>query len=117
MIAGIIVGPEGGLAASVVVRAIGPSLADFGVTDPLLDPVLEDRDVNGDLVAMNDHWKTDPPPDNYSAEVTAAGLAPSNPSESAIFANLTNGLYTAIVTGKDATIGTGLIEVYHVAAQ
>jgi len=117
MIGGLIVGPAGGLDASVVVRAIGPSLADFGVTDPLIDPVLELRDVNGALVAMNDDWETDPPPDNYSAEVTAAGLAPSNQSESAIFANLTNGLYTAIVSGKDGTIGTGLIEVYHVAAQ
>jgi YVTN family beta-propeller protein len=117
MIGGLIVGPEGGLDASVVVRAIGPSLVDFGVTDPLLDPVLELRDVNGDLVAMNDDWATDPPPSNYSDEVTAAGLAPSKASESAIFANLTNGLYTAIVSGKDATTGTGLIEIYHVAAQ
>jgi hypothetical protein len=117
MIGGVIVGPEGGDAASVVVRAIGPSLADFGVADPLLDPVLELRDGNGDLVAMNDNWETDPEPDNYSAEVTAAGLAPSDPSESAVFANLTNGLYTAIVSGKDSTTGVGLVEVYHVAAQ
>ena len=35
MIGGLIVGPEGGLDASVVVRALGPSLADFGITDPL----------------------------------------------------------------------------------
>ena len=63
MIGGVIVGPGGGVDAAVVVRAIGPSLADFGVADPLLDPVLELRDVNGDLVAMNDNWETDPPPD------------------------------------------------------
>ena len=117
MIGGLIVGPEGGVEASVVVRALGPSLADFGITDPLLDPVLELRDGNGDLVAMNDNWETDPPPDNFSVEVTAADLAPSDASESAIFANLTNGLYTAIVTGKDSTTGVGLVEVYHVAAQ
>ena len=117
MIAGVIVGPEGGLDAAVVVRAIGPSLANFGITDPLLDPVLELRDGNGDLIAMNDNWETDAPPDNYSVEVTAAGLAPSDASESAIFANLTNGLYTATVSGKDGTTGAGLVEVYHVAAQ
>ena len=73
--------------------------------------------VNGDLIAMNDNWDSDPEPDNYSTEVTAAGLAPSDASESAIFANLTNGLYTAIVSGKDSTTGVGLVEVYHVAAQ
>ena len=117
MIGGLIVGPGGGLDAAVVVRAIGPSLANFGVTDPLLDPVLELRNGDGDLIAMNDNWETDPEPDNYSIEVTAAGLAPSDPSESAIFANLINGLYTAIVSGKDGTTGAGLVEVYHVAAQ
>jgi hypothetical protein len=117
MIGGVIIGPGGGVDAAVVVRAIGPSLADFGVADPLLDPVLELRDANGDLIAMNDNWETDPPPDNYSVAVTAAGLAPSDASESAIFATLTNGLYTAIVSGKDATTGAGLVEVYHVAAQ
>ena len=117
MIGGIIVGPGGGVDAAVVVRAIGPSLADFGVADPLLDPVLEVRNGDGDLIAMNDNWETDAPPDNYSVEVTAAGLAPSDASESAIFANLTNGLYTPIVSGKNATTGAGLVEVYNVAAQ
>ena len=117
MIGGVIVGPGGGVDAAVVVRAIGPSLADFGVADPLLDPVLELRNGDGDLIAMNDNWETDAPPDNYSVEVTAAGLAPSDASESAIFANLTNGLYTAIVSGKNGTTGAGLVEVYHVAAQ
>ena len=117
LIGGIIVGPEGGADAATVVRAIGPSLADFGVTNPLADPVLELRNVNGDLIAMNDNWETDLPPDNYSAEVMAAGLAPTDPSESAIFANLTFGNYTAIVTGKNETTGVGLVEVYHVEAQ
>ena len=117
MIAGLIVGPEDGLDAAVVVRAIGPSLAKFGVADPLLDPVLELRNGDGDLVAMNDNWETDLPPDNYSAEVMAADLAPSDANESAVFANLTNGLYTATVSGKDGTTGAGLVEVYHVATQ
>jgi hypothetical protein len=117
MIGGLIVGPEDGLDAAVVVRAIGPSLANFGVADPLADPVLELRNGDGDLIAMNDNWETDLPPNNYAAEVMAAGLAPSDASESAVFANLTNGLYTAIVSGKDDTTGVGLVEVYHVATQ
>ena len=62
-----------------MVRALGPSLANFGITDPLLDPVLELRDGNGDLVAMNDNWETDPPPDNFSVEVTAADLLQATP--------------------------------------
>ncbi len=117
LIGGVVVGPEGGIDAAVVVRAIGPSLADFDIADPLADPVLELRNGDGDLIAMNDNWETDPPPNNYSVEVTAVGLAPRDTSESALFANLTNGLYTAIVSGKDGTTGVGLVEVYHVAAQ
>ena len=39
MIGGLIIGPEGGLDAAVVVRALGPSLANFGIPDPLADPV------------------------------------------------------------------------------
>ncbi len=117
MIGGVIVGPVGGSDAAVVVRALGPSLAAFGITDPLADPVLELRNGNGDVIAMNDNWETDPPADNYSVEVKAAGLAPSDASESAVFANLVSGLYTATVSGKDGTTGVGLVEIYHVAAQ
>lgn len=117
MIGGLIVGPEGGADASFVVRALGPSLANFKVPNPLLDPVLQLFNGNGDLIAMNDNWETDLPPDNYAAEVMAAGLAPSDPAESAIFANLVAGLYTAIVTGQDETSGVGLVEIYHVLGQ
>jgi hypothetical protein len=83
----------------------------------LADPVLELRNADGDLIAMNDNWETDPPPNNYSVEVMAEGLAPGDTSESAVFANLTNGLYTAIVSGKNGTTGVGLVEVYHITAQ
>jgi len=117
LIGGVIIGPAGGPGAAVVVRAIGPSLTDFGVTGALADPVLELRNGDGDVIAMNDNWETDPEPDNYSAEVTAAGLAPTDPSESAIYANLVTGLYTAIVSGQGGTTGVGLVEVYHVVPQ
>ena len=66
----------GGVDAAVVVRAIGPSLADFGVSDACLIRFSNFGMENGNVIAMNDNWETDPPPDNYSAEVTAAGLAP-----------------------------------------
>jgi hypothetical protein len=114
LIAGVIVGPAGGGDASVVVRAIGPSLP---VANPLIDPVLELRNSNADMIARNDNWETDGPPDNHSAEVTAAMLEPPAAADSAIFANLVPGSYTAIVTGKDGTSGVALVEVYHVPAQ
>jgi len=114
LIGGVIIGPEGALDASVVLRAIGPSLTDFGVTGALADPVLELRNGDGDVIATNDNWMENTPEDQ--ATLIDDMLAPTNDLESAIVANLVSGLYTAIVSGNGGTTGVGLVEVYHVAA-
>ena len=109
MIAGVIV-LGGGTNARVVLRAIGPSLSQRNVANPLADPVLELYDGNGALVAMNDNWKDN---GTQAAEITAAGLAPEEDAESAMITNLAPGPHTAIVAGKGDTTGVGLVEVYH----
>jgi hypothetical protein len=91
----------------VGVRALGPSLASFGVSRPLLDPAIELRRANGSLVMANDNWK-----DAQQAEITGAGIAPSSDKEAALIASLSAGNYTAIVTGKNGATGVGLAEVY-----
>ena len=106
MIGGFIVGD--GTNTTVVVRAIGPSLGALGVTNPLLNPVLELHNNNGTQIAFDDDWK-----ETQQAEIEAAGLAPTDDRESAIQAVVTPGLYTAIVRGKDNTTGVGLMEVYN----
>lgn len=110
LIAGFIVGNNIG-AAKVVVRAIGPSLAQAGVAAPLADPTLELRDNNGSLVIGNDNWQ-----DNASqaAKITASGLAPGNAQEAALATSLVPGTYTAIVAGKNGGTGVGLVEVYNI---
>ena len=105
-IGGIII-TEGG-AKRVLLRAIGPSLANFGITDPLSDPVLELHAGDGSLITSNDNW-TDSP---QMADIEATGLAPTNDLEPAIIATLDPGLYTAIVNGKDGGTGVGLVEAY-----
>ena len=65
----------------VIVRAIGPSLTQSGISNALADPTLELRDSNGALILANDNWQDDP---NQAAQITASGLAPTNPLESAI---------------------------------
>ena len=47
-----------------------------------------------------------------AAELTAAGLAPTNPLESGIAATLPPGLYTALLAGLNSGTGIGLVEVY-----
>jgi glucose/arabinose dehydrogenase len=110
MIGGFIVGNNIG-AASVIVRAIGPSLTALGVPGALADPTLELHDGNGALIGSNDNWQDDA---DQAAQITASGLAPTDPLESAISTSLAPGAYTAIVRGKNNTSGVGLIEAYRV---
>jgi uncharacterized Zn-binding protein involved in type VI secretion len=105
MIGGFIITGSG--QKRVIARAIGPSLAQHGITNPLLDPTLELHNGNGALIASNDNWR-----DSQQAEIQATGLAPSDDRESAIVRSLTPGNYTAIVRGKNNTIGVALVEVY-----
>src|SRR5207249_7415197 len=60
MIAGFILGPANSFQDNVIVRGIGPSLAQFGVPDPLADPTLELRNQSGTLIRSNDNWMDDP---------------------------------------------------------
>ena len=91
----------------VLVRALGPTLSQFGVPDVLADPTLELREVNGTLVASNDNWQ-----DTQQADIQASGFAPPNTAESAIIVTRPPGNTTAVVSGKNNTTGNALVEVY-----
>jgi hypothetical protein len=104
MIAGLISGDG---ITRVIVRALGPTLSQFGVPNVLADPTLELHDGNGTLLASNDNWK-----DTQQAEIQASGKAPPNDLESAIIAVRPAGNSTAIVSGKNGTTGNALVEVY-----
>jgi hypothetical protein len=110
MIGGFILedSPDG---TSVVVRGIGPSLSQSGLSNVLADPTLELRDSNGTLLKVNDNWQDD---SVSAAQLTARGLAPQDPHESGIFASLPAGAFTAILAGKNGGSGIGLIEIYNV---
>jgi pimeloyl-ACP methyl ester carboxylesterase len=107
MIGGFIVGPTGTAGSTLLVRALGPSLSNFGVQNPLADPMLELHNGNGTAIAANDNWK-----DTQQASIQFAGIPPSNDLESATIQTLAPGAYTAIVRGKNNGTGVGLIEVY-----
>ena len=106
LISGFIIGDVG--SGTVIVRALGPSLGSFGVSDPLSDPVLTIYDSNGSAIASNDNWQDD----IHSLDVQQNGLAPSNALESAVVLHLPAGAYTAVVSGANGAIGNALVEVY-----
>jgi glucose/arabinose dehydrogenase len=110
MIGGFIIGNNIG-ASKVIVRALGPSLATAGVANPLADPTVELHDGNGAFIRFNNDWQDDA---TQAAQITAAGLQPTNSLESAIFVALAPGAYTAIVRGNGGGTGVGLVEVYKV---
>ena len=78
-----------------------------------MDPTLELHDADGATIATNDNWKViDGTGVSQEAEVRATGLAPSNDLESAILTTLAPQLYTAVVRGRNNTIGVALVETY-----
>ena len=105
MIAGFVIG--GDQASKVIVRAIGPSLAASGVSDPLLDPALELHATDGSLIFSNDNWRS-----TQEEAIVASGLPPSHDAEAAIIATLNPGSYTAVLRGTGNTVGNALVEVY-----
>ena len=91
----------------VIVRGIGPSLSQSGITDSLADPVLELHGPGSFATVTNDNWR-----DTQESQLQAAGLAPTNNLEPAVWATLPPGAYTAILRGKNSTAGTALVEIY-----
>jgi hypothetical protein len=113
MIGGFIV--QGTGAKKVIIRAIGPELARYGISNALANPTLELHNETGTLIASNDDWQTT----IIGGIITSSQVSdiqnsvpPTEASESAIIANLAPGNYTAIVRGVSNTTGVALVEVY-----
>ena len=109
MIGGFVV--QGSGSQTVAIRAIGPSLTQFGITGALANPTMQlVRISDNTVIATNDDWQTAA----NAAQLQSAGFAPGNPLESAILMTLQPGAYTAVVSGVGGTSGVGLVEVYKV---
>lgn len=104
LIGGFVVGNG---AATVVVRAVGPSLTHSGVSNPISDPILELHNANGGMTT-NDDWQSGAHPESIPVS-----LQPIDPGESAIHAILAPGHYTAVVRGKAGATGVALVEAYN----
>ena len=78
---------QGTSAKRVLMRAVGPSLATAGVRNVLANPFLELHNSAGALLNSNDNWNSN----QFAAQISATGLAPSDTQESAIIATLQPG--------------------------
>src|SRR5205823_9395595 len=117
MIGGFIV--QGTEPKRVIIRALGPELTPFGITDPLADPTLELHDGTGALIASNDNWVRTIIggiiTSDQVAEIRDSGYAPGDVREPAMIVDLPPGNYTAIVRGVNDTTGVALVEAYDLA--
>jgi uncharacterized protein GlcG (DUF336 family) len=105
MIGGFII--SGNDPKRVVIRALGPSLAPHGVTDPLAQPKVQLHDASGAVLAANERWR-----EGDEAALVSSGLAPADEGEAAVVRTLEPGAYTASVTGLQNGTGVGLLEIY-----
>jgi len=71
------------------------------------DSTPELHNSSGAVIGSNDDWQ-----ETQEDQITATGLAPTDPNGSAIYATLPAGNYTAVVRGAGDTTGTALIEIY-----
>ncbi len=97
----------GSESVSLLIRGLGPSLANAGLSRVLTDPNLELYDANGQLIFLDDNWK-----DTQEEEIIATGLPPTDDRESAMVVTLVPGAYTAVLSGIDSTTGIGFLQLY-----
>jgi hypothetical protein len=102
---------RGSQPVSVLVRAQGPSLAQFGVTGALADTTLE-LYSGSTLLMSNDDWKTPASGGATQAAIQATGYAPLMDGESAILITLQPGAYTTFVKGKNGATGVAIVEAF-----
>ena len=99
---------------SVLLRAVGPGLAPFGVAGLLLDPRVVVRHATGE-VARNDNWSAA----TLGAAAAAVGAFPLPPdsADAGLLLDLPGGSYTAQIEGADAGAGAALVEIYDAGGQ
>ncbi len=116
-IPGFVIGGTRG--KKVLIRAVGPRLADFGVAGALEDPVLElFRQGTDGAIASNDNWGDNPNVAQIvatSMQVGAFDLVAGS-ADAAVLTALEPGQYTAVARGKGELTGVALVEVYVVTA-
>jgi hypothetical protein len=109
MIGGFII--TGNANAEVLIRGLGPSLSEAGLTGTLQNPRLDLYNEFGQLLFANQDWK-----DTQETQIRATGIPPTFNLESAMVATLPPGNYTAVLQGVNGGTGIGLIEIYDISA-
>jgi hypothetical protein len=102
---------------NLLVRGIGPTLASFGLSTVLADPLLTLFGPTG-AIATNDDWQINSSGQNQSTLIAAtaaqvgAFALPNGSKDSALLATVNNGVYTTSLFRPNSTTGIALTEIY-----
>jgi hypothetical protein len=95
---------------NVLIRGVGPGLAQFGITGFLTDPKIQVFDNTNALIGTNDNW--DSSLTNTFNSVGAFALTAGS-KDAAIIVTLRAGVtYSVVVSGADGGSGEGIVEIY-----
>lgn len=106
---------DGSAPKTVLIRGVGPTLQDFGVSGALIDPALTlHRQATGEVLAQNDDWGREYDEDTVSRIQQQVGAFPlrRNSKDSILILTLEPDAYSVTVAGRYGTEGIGLIEIY-----
>ena len=103
---------------TLLIRADGPSLSQFGVTGVLAQPSLSVFNSTGTVIASNTGWGTSANPGQLSSTAAAVGAFAfaSGSADCALIVSLPAGAYTVQVSGVNNTTGIALAEIYEVSS-
>lgn len=117
MISGFVVNAPAGQLRWLLIRGVGPSLSNYGVTGALADPVIQLRAGNGTVIAVNDNVATAPNLQLLNTVTAAAGAFPlTSANDAALLVGLPSGAYTAQIHANVTTPAPALLEVYEFGA-
>jgi hypothetical protein len=117
LVGGLVITGPAGVAKDVLIRGVGPTLAQYGVTGVLAQPVLSVYDSSNKLIATNAGWGNNTNASVIQSTSVAVGAfaLPEGSADSALLLSLVPGSYTVQVNGVANSTGNGLVEVYQVS--
>jgi hypothetical protein len=104
---------DGVTARTVLIRAIGPGLAAFGLTGVMTDPQLALNRGSG-RIAGNDNWGGDGQITAAGSTVGAFAISDTGSRDAMLLITLAPGGYTVDVNGVGGGAGETLVEIYEV---
>ncbi|HEY3754652.1 MAG TPA: hypothetical protein VGL42_00730 [Opitutaceae bacterium] len=97
----------------ILIRAVGPTLSQFGIGNALSDPVLS-LYQGQELIATEQGWGTWQSLLQPTFAAVGAFSLPANSADSALVLALPPGAYTAQVTSASGATGETMVELYAV---